>query len=112
MQDFFRTIFRGLSDCEYGGIESQSVNCWVGEPLLEDLEDIVDLFFGERLALWDTMPLLKALPAAGACCMLGDKDWMVSHGCLPPVVNRIGLCQSLRGEITGVLQDGFNTFLF
>lgn len=112
MQDFFRTIFIGLSACEYGGIQTPSVDFLAGEPLLDDLENIVDLFFGQWMAFWDTMPFLKALSAARARCVLGDKNRMIPHGRLPSIVSGMGLCQSFQDEIVRMLQNGFETFLF
>ena len=111
MQVFFRTIFSGSCDYAQDWIESRSVHFLAREPPVENLEDIVNLLFGEWLALWDTVPFLKALPAARARGMLGYKNRMVPHGRLLPVVGRIGWRQSLRNKITSVLQDGFNTFL-
>ena len=108
---FILSEFLGESRAGFVWVESRSIGVTVREPSLEDLKDIVDLLIGERLALRDMMPFRKALSATRARGMLGDKDWMVPHRCLPPIVDGIGLCQTLRDKIASVLQDCFSAFL-
>jgi len=81
------------------------------QPLSQNFNNVVDMLFCERLALWNVMPFRQALPAAGAGRLLSDRDRTVLHRRLRAVVSRIGVCQSSREKITSVLKDRCEAFL-
>jgi hypothetical protein len=76
-----------------------------GQPASDNFYDVIYLLLCERPAFWDTMPFGQTAPAAGTGCMLGDKNRVVPHRCLPAVINRFGISQPLGYEITSMIED-------
>ena len=81
------------------------------QPMLYNLEDIVDLFLRQWFAFRNVVPFCQTAPAASPRCVLGDKDRVVPHRCLPTVVIWIGIGQPLRNKIQGVLEDCIQTLI-
>ena len=69
------------------------------------LDYVANLSFCKRSAFRDLVPPGKALPATGG--VLGDKDGMVLHGCLPTVVGRFGIGKTRDYKFAGMLEDFF-----
>ncbi len=93
-----------------------TAGCWCpsvlpDQPPLQNLDYTIDIPFCERFTPWDVMPVLQALATACAGGVLSDKDRMVPHRCLTPVVGRISVGQSLRDEITSMLDDRLQSLL-
>lgn len=71
---------------------------------------IIDFSRIQRPALFDSMPLLNAPPAAGGRGVLGDEDRMPPHGCLFAVIlGKIGGNPGIH-KIKCVVFDGFEAF--
>ncbi len=68
---------------------------------------MANLSFCKRSAFWDLVPPGKALPAAGGGGVLGDKDRMVLHGCLPTVVGRFCISKTRDYKFMGMLEGFF-----
>jgi len=60
------------------------------EPMGEDCENMLDLFFGERLAARDLVPFLQTTATARGRGVLGYKDRMTAHRRLSAIVFRLG----------------------
>ena len=74
------------------------------EPLLDYLDDIVDLLCGQRVAFGDIVPPAQAGSAAGGGGVLGDEGGVASHRGLPAVFWRLRRRESLLDESAGVVQ--------
>ncbi len=81
------------------------LNVLLGQPALQNLDDIVDLFLRERPAFRYVVPFGQTLPAAGAGRVLSDKHRMVPHRCLSAVISGSGIRQPLGNEIPSVPED-------
>lgn len=78
---------------------------------MNNADDIIPLLRGERDALRNIMPFFQTAPTAGGGGMLGDKYRVTSHRRLLAVVYGVSGRKPLFNKISGVLVNGFGTFV-
>src|SRR5690242_7159784 len=75
------------------------------EILLHQLAAVFEFGSRELPFLWYGVPVLQARATATSCGMLGIKDGVAAHGCLPAIAGRVGGCQIFRKLVSrGFLQ--------
>jgi hypothetical protein len=81
------------------------------QPASDDLDDIIYLLLRERPTFRDAVPFGQTAPAAGSGCMLSDKNRVIPHRRLFAVVCGFSIGQPFGYEITGMLEDYYQTFI-